>query len=97
MASELQATLNRIICNSEVLVERYKVLQGEKDAVEQENEELRAEGGRRNGEIEKLRRENEYLQMARVVTPTRESIAQSHAILSKLVQDVDKCISQLME
>ena len=97
MASELQATLNRIISKSEVLVERYKVLQGEKDAVEQENEELRAQLVRLNGEIEKLRRENEYLQMARMVTPTRESIAQSHAIFSKLVQDVDKCISQLME
>lgn len=97
MASELQATLNRIISKSEVLVERYKLLKSEKEAVEQENGELKAQLTKLNAEIEKMRRDYEYLQMARMVAPTRESVAQSHAIITKLVQDVDKCISQLME
>ena len=48
-------------------------------------------------ELELMRRDYEYLQMARMITPTRESVIQSRAILAKLVQDVDKCISQLME
>ena len=60
MDSELQNTLARLISKSRVLVEKYNALKAAKEAVEQENAELKA-------------------------------------MLAKLVQDIDKCISQLME
>lgn len=97
MASELQATLDRIISKSEVLLAKYRVLKGEKEAVEKENEVLRAKLTAMNRELEKLRQDYEYLQIARTVSPTRESITRNRATLAKLVQDIDKCISQLME
>ena len=97
MVSELQATLRRLQAKSDVLLEKYHALKLEKEAVEQENDQLRSRLAQLDKEIEKLRLDYEYLQMARMITPTRESVVQSRAILAKLVQDVDKCISQLME
>ena len=97
MVSELQTTLRRLQAKSDVLLEKYHALKIEKEAVEQENDQLRSRLAQLDKEIEKLRLDYEYLQMARMITPTRESVVQSRAILAKLVQDVDKCISQLME
>ena len=97
MVSELQTTLRRLQAKSDVLLEKYHALKLEKEAVKQENDQLRSRLAQLDKEIEKLRLDYEYLQMARMITPTRESVVQSRAILAKLVQDVDKCISQLME
>ena len=97
MVSELQTTLRRLQAKSDVLLEKYHALKLEKEAVEQENDQLRSRLAQLDKEIEKLRLDYEYLQMARMITPTRASVVQSRAILAKLVQDVDKCISQLME
>ena len=97
MVSELQTTLRRLQAKSDVLLEKYHALKLEKEAVEQENDQLRSRLAQLDKEIEKLRLDYEYLQMARMITPTRESVVQSRAILAKLVQDVDKCVSQLME
>ena len=97
MVSELQTTLRRLQAKSDVLLEKSHALKLEKEAVEQENDQLRSRLAQLDKEIEKLRLDYEYLQMARMITPTRESVVQSRAILAKLVQDVDKCISQLME
>lgn len=97
MVSELQTTLRRLQAKSDVLLEKYHALKLEKEAVEQENDQLRSRLAQLDKEIEKLRLDYEYLQMARMITPTRESVVQSRAIIAKLVQDVDKCISQLME
>ena len=97
MVSELQTTLRRLQAKSDVLLEKYHALKLEKEAVEQENDQLRSRLAQLDKEIEKLRLDYEYLQMARMITPTRESVVQSRAILAKLVQYVDKCISQLME
>lgn len=97
MVSELQTTLRRLQAKSDVLLEKYHALKLEKEAVEQENDQLRSRLAQLDKEIEKLRLDYEYLQMARMITPTRESVVRSRTILAKLVQDVDKCISQLME
>lgn len=97
MVSELQTTLRRLQAKSDVLLEKYHALKLEKEAVERENDQLRSRLAQLDKEIEKLRLDYEYLQMARMITPTRESVVRSRAILAKLVQDVDKCISQLME
>ena len=97
MVSELQTTLRRLQAKSDVLLEKYHALKLEKEEVKQENDQLRSRLAQLDKEIEKLRLDYEYLQMARMITPTRESVVRSRAILAKLVQDVDKCISQLME
>lgn len=97
MAPEIQTTLNRIISKSEVLLAKYRALEDEKKAVEKENEDLKKRLVTMTVELEKLHQEYEFLQIARLVSPTRESITKNQAKLAKLVQDMDKCISQLME
>lgn len=97
MASDLQTTLERITSKAEVLVEKYNALESSKQAVEQENASLKERVASLERQIEKLEREYEYLQLARTVSPTREDIRKNQAMLAELVQDIDKCISQLME
>ena len=72
MVSELQSTLERIKSKSDVLLEKYNALRLEKEAVEQENSQLRSRLAQLDKELELMRRDYEYLQMARMITPTRE-------------------------
>ena len=97
MATELQNTLNRLVSKCDVLVEKYKALQAEKDAVSQEYEKLKLQADLQHKELERLQQEKEFLIMARSVSPNDEVLAKNRAIIAKLVRDVDKCISQLME
>lgn len=97
MASELQETLARIVTKSEVLVEKYHVLSAEKERLEQvvarlqaENETLKKENGR-------LQTDNEYLTLARNIVPNSEGVREAKHLISSLVRDIDKCISQLNE
>ena len=97
MATDLQATLNRIASKSEVLLERYRALEADRDAALSEIETLRSRLAEAELQIQKLRMDYEYLQVARIVTPTREAAAKGQELLSAMVQDIDKCISQLMD
>ena len=97
MDSGLQETLTRLIGKTEVLVEKYNALKAEKDAVERENAELKAGLERMDAKMEKLQQDYDYLKIARTVSTNREELDRNRAMLGKLVQDIDKCISQLME
>ena len=97
MASELQDTLKRLIGKSEVLIEKYNVLKAEKEAVDEENAKLKADIDRLKMRVEALEQDCEYLRIARTVSANREELERNRAMLGKLVQDIDKCISQLME
>ena len=57
MVSELQTTLRRLQAKSDVLLEKYHALKLEKEAVEQENDQLRSRLAQLDKEIEKLRTE----------------------------------------
>ena len=97
MDSELQNTLARLISKSRVLVEKYNALKAAKEAVEQENAELQAAIAAMGAQIERLQQDYDYLKVARTVSTNREELDRNRDMLAKLVQDIDKCISQLME
>lgn len=97
MDSELQNTLARLISKSMVLVEKYNALKAAKEAVEQENAELKAAIAAMGAQIERLQQDYDYLKVARTVSTNREELDRNRDMLAKLVQDIDKCISQLME
>ena len=97
MANELQNTLSRILSKSEVFVEKYKALSGERDRLAQENGDMQNTIQALKLENEKLRQSNEYLKMARDIAPDQESVAQTRATISQIVRDIDKCIAQLNE
>ncbi len=97
MDSGLQETLTRLIGKTQVLVEKYNALKAEKEAIERENAELKAGFGAMVARLERLQQEYDYLKLARTVTTNRKELDRNREMLGKLVQDIDKCISQLME
>ena len=97
MASNLQDTLQRVISKSKILTEKYRALMDEKCRVDEENETLKSRNKTLEKEIEQLRRENEYLRLARTISSTPEQAEANRARISKLVRDIDKCISQLTD
>ena len=97
MASELQETLARIVTKSKVLVDKYHVLNAEKERLEQVVAQLQSEMEVLKKENEKLSTDNPYLTMARHFVPNSEKAAEAKKMISSLVRDIDKCISQLNE
>ena len=97
MAGNLQETLDRISKKSEILVEKYLVLVAEKKSADARIEELSTLLTARNKEIETLKQEIEYLKIATTITPNHKDVERSHAILSGLVREIDKCINELSE
>lgn len=97
MASELQETLARIVTKSKVLVDKYHVLNAEKERLEQVVAQLQNEVEVLKKKNEKLSTDNHYLTMARHFVPNSEKAAEAKKMISSLVRDIDKCISQLNE
>ena len=97
MASELQETLARIVTKSKVLVDKYHVLNAEKERLEQVVAQLQSEMEVLKKENEKFSTDNHYLTMARHFVPNSEKAAEAKKMISSLVRDIDKCISQLNE
>lgn len=97
MASELQETLARIVTKSKVLVDKYHVLNAEKERLEQVVAQLQSEMEVLKKENVKLSTDNHYLTMARHFVPNSEKAAEAKKMISSLVRDIDKCISQLNE
>ena len=95
MASELHDRLERLQRKSAVLIEKYQALLAQSQQTTRELEESIASNARLKAQIEHLEHENEYLRLSHTVAPTAESVAQTRAIISKLVRDIDRCISQL--
>ena len=47
------------------------------------------------GELERLERENHYLRTARVLAADSEQASEARIMITRLVRDIDKCITQL--
>ena len=97
MASNLQDTLQRVVNKTYILIEKYRALLEEKRRVDAANESLSSKNVALEKEIERLRQENEYLRLARSISSTPEQTEANRARISKLVRDIDKCISQLTD
>ena len=95
MASELQDTLSRILSKSKILLEKYRCLETEKSELEARLDEAEKEILELKAENQKLRQSKEYLELARNIAPSPEKVVEGRAFLSKIVRDIDKCISQL--
>lgn len=97
MANELQQTLARIINKSNILVEKYHAQQDINKALANEKKQLLEDIEQMKKENEAMRNQLEYLKMARVIAPNLDNVTDARELISKLVQDIDKCISQLNE
>ena len=95
MASELHDRLERLQQKSSLLVEKYQALLLQSQQTARALEESTEQASRLQARVEELERDNEYLRLSHTVASTPESVAQVRAMISKLVRDIDRCISQL--
>ena len=95
--TDLEAILQRLRAKSDVLAEKYQALKSAKLRLDNENESLKHQMVKLQQTIEQQRSEINYLKLARSLSQSPEDLAKSKAILSQLVRDVDKCISQLTD
>lgn len=91
----LKQTLERLRGKAEILGDRYRLLLQEKQQADMRIEELEKLSQKQQSEIAKLQQEVEYLKVVTTLTPNRDDVEKSRAFLSKLVRDIDKCISEL--
>ena len=97
MAENFEDKLPRIRSKMALLLERYKVLETRLQELDEACRKTDAEIRKCRKEIYTLKTDLEYSHVVRAFANSPEQLAQSRAILSQLVRDVDKCIAQLKQ
>lgn len=97
MSDSLQAVLDRLGSKSEILTERYEAILEAKKVADERVSQLEKENEKQRHEIEQLKQQVEYFQIARSISPDRATAERNRAFLSDLLRDIDKSISQLSE
>ena len=97
MAGNLQQRLDSLKGKMQLIVERYAKLTDYARRADATIADLRATIDSPAKEIALLNQEIEYLKVVSVLTPKREDVQQSRAMLAELLRDIDKCINELSE
>ncbi|MCM1483965.1 MAG: hypothetical protein NC043_06490 [Muribaculaceae bacterium] len=97
MAGNLQQRLDSLKSKAEILTSRYRRLADEKRAADSMIADLRLTIERQRKEMSQLRQEVEYLSVVTTITPKRENVEQARVILSELIREIDKCITDLTD
>lgn len=97
MALDFQDRFNGIVAKANLLAQRYKILLEKKNELESIANALQAQVDDQAKELQSLRQEVEYLRMAAVLSPDREQVEATRAVISSLVRDIDRCITDLSD
>ena len=97
MAVDLRQRMERIESKAQPLTERYHVVLNEKQAANKRIAELEATVQSMLKEIESLKQELEFQRIATTISPSREDVDRSRAVLSGLVREIDNCINELKD
>ncbi len=97
MAGNLQQRLDSIRSKAQLLQSRYLMLLDEKRAADARILELQDTLERQKKEINIMQQQIEHLRVVTTLNPSRDDVERSRAILTELVRDIDKCISELTE
>lgn len=97
MAGNLQQRLDSLKSKAEILTSRYRRLADEKRAADAMISDLRSTIERQQKELSHLRQQIEYLTVVTTIVPRREDVERSRVILSELVREIDKCITDLTD
>ena len=97
MAGNLQETIESIKAKVRVVIDRQTLLLKEKKEVEARVLMLEEVIDQQRKEIERLRMETEYLRIASTLSPSRDDVERTRVMLSNLVRDIDRCITDLTE
>ena len=97
MAGSLQETIQNLKAKAAIILDRHDLLVKENEAARERIQQLEATILTLRKEVERLTLETEYLKVATTIAPTGADIARSRAILTELVREIDKCITDLNE
>lgn len=97
MAFDYEAAFTRIINKARIIEQRYnKMLEERKTAVEAMSD-LKNQLAEKERIIEQLQIKLEYMQIASSIAPSREQLEKSKTMISDLVREIDRCITDLSD
>lgn len=97
MAFDYEAAFTRIINKARIIEQRYnKMLEERKTAVEAMSD-LKNQLAEKDRIIEQLQIKLEYMQIAYSIAPSREQLEKSKTMISDLVREIDRCITDLSD
>ena len=97
MPGELKQTIERVSNKAKIIVERYHVLLESKRQADARILEQDAMILAQKKEIESLRQQVEYLQIATNVIPDNSQTERTRTLISTLVREIDRCINDLTQ
>ncbi len=97
MAFDYENTFKRIIAKTEIIEQRYLRILENLDAANARIEELERLNAAKDRELEQMKIKIEYLQLATTIAPTRNQVEEARAMISGLIRDIDRCITDLSD
>ena len=97
MAGELQKKIDRVNTKTKLLLDRYTILLQRRESDLAQIAELQAEIETLRKENGRLQQENDFLKIATTIAPTRNDVNSTRELLTRLVREIDKCITDLNE
>lgn len=97
MAGELQKKIDRVNTKTQLLLDRYTILLQRRESDLAQIAELQAEIDTLRKENGRLQQENDFLKIATTIAPTRNDVNSTRELLTRLVREIDKCITDLNE
>jgi hypothetical protein len=97
MAGELQKKIDRVNTKTQLLLDRYTILLQRRESDLAQIAELQAEIETLRKENGRLQQENDFLKIATTIAPTRNDVNSTRELLTRLVREIDKCITDLNE
>ena len=95
MAGEFQQIIDRINAKTGLILECYTIVNRQRREALARIEELEGQLRKLQGENQKLAMEVEFLKIATTIAPDRKDVENTRAMLTELVREIDKCISEL--
>lgn len=97
MAFDYENTFKRIIAKTEIIEQRYARILESLEVANARIEELERLNAAKDRELEQLKIKMEYLQLATTIAPTRNQIEEARVMISGLIRDIDRCITDLSD
>lgn len=86
--SSISSKIQIILERQTRLVEAVREARAERDALQSRVNQLTAE-------VNRLKADLEYMAVGRAIAPSPQQIADSRAMLSGLIREIDRCITEL--
>ena len=97
LAGELKKKIDRVNTKTQLLLDRYTILLQRRESDLAQIAELQAEIETLRKENGRLQQENDFLKIATTIAPTRNDVNSTRELLTRLVREIDKCITDLNE